>query len=208
MARHEPVQARSVDSMNRMLDAGAELFLEGGSASLKVELIVEASGCSTGSFYARFGDMHGYLVALHQRTLDHVESEFGQAALKAAACETLEATLESMCGQMLAIVKRSRAQLYFFAVGNSHDAAMRSAGAAMTVPSGKIMADLLRPFLTRPVGEAARRRLDMVVRMFIAMAFQQIMLEQTEVSTRQLGDRALAREWAATLATALDPFVT
>ena len=208
MARQEPVQARSVDSMNRMLDAGVELFLEGGSASLKVELIVEASGCSTGSLYARFGDMHGYLVALHQRTVDQVEAEFEQAVRKAADCETLEATLESLCVQSLAIVKRSRAPLYFFAVGHSHDAAMRSAGAAMAVPSGKIMTDLLRPFLAKPVGAAARRRLDMVVRMFIAMAFQQIMLEQTEVSTRELGDRALAREWAATLAAALDPFVT
>jgi AcrR family transcriptional regulator len=67
-----PTQARSIDSTTRMLDAGEELFLEGGSTQLKLNLILEKSGSSTGSFYGRFGDMQGYHDALHHRTLDRV----------------------------------------------------------------------------------------------------------------------------------------
>ena len=57
MARSAPVQARSIASMNRMLDAGEQLFYEGGSAAVTLEAIVERSETSVGSFYARF-DMH------------------------------------------------------------------------------------------------------------------------------------------------------
>ena len=53
--------------MNRMLDAGEQLFYEGGSPALTLEAVIERAETSTGSFYARFGDMRGFLDAMLDR---------------------------------------------------------------------------------------------------------------------------------------------
>ncbi len=50
MAPNKPVQERSLASMNRMLDAGEQLFFEGGSPALTLEEVIKLAETSTGSF--------------------------------------------------------------------------------------------------------------------------------------------------------------
>ena len=40
MARRAPVQERSIESMKRMIDAGEQIFYEGGSPALTLEAVI------------------------------------------------------------------------------------------------------------------------------------------------------------------------
>jgi len=204
---NEPTQARSIDSMSRMLDAGEELFLEGGSSQLKLNLILEKSGSSTGSFYARFGDMQGYHDALHHRTLDRVEEALGEVIKKAAGQASLLETLDIYTDEFLKVLRRFKGTLYFFAVGNAQLEFRQSRGTQFTLASLSALANLIRPFLLNPSNPEAVRRLDMLTRFLAAMGFQQIMFEQEEISTLKLTDKELAREWAAALNDSIAAFV-
>jgi AcrR family transcriptional regulator len=204
---NEPTQARSIDSMSRMLDAGEELFLEGGSSQLKLNLILEKSGSSTGSFYARFGDMQGYHDALHHRTLDRVEEALGEVIKKAAGQTSVLAALDIYTYEFLRVLRRFKGTLYFFAVGNAQLEFRQSRGTQFTLASLSALANLIRPFLLNPSDPEAVRRLDMLTRFLAAMGFQQIMFEQEEMSTLKLTDKELAREWAAALSDSIAAFV-
>jgi len=193
--------------MSRMLDAGEELFLEGGSSQLKLNLILEKSGSSTGSFYARFGDMQGYHDALHHRTLDRVEEALGEVIKKAAGQASLLETLDIYTDEFLKVLRRFKGTLYFFAVGNAQLEFRQSRGTQFTLASLSALANLIRPFLLNPSNPEAVRRLDMLTRFLAAMGFQQIMFEQEEISTLKLTDKELAREWAAALNDSIAAFV-
>lgn len=192
--------------MQRMLDAGETLFLEGGSADLKLELILELSGASTGSFYARFGDMHGYLEALHERAITRIELALSEATDKARLQGTLSDALTTYYEEALRPLQTFRATLYFFAVGNSHDATFREAGARAVLAHRTAFLEVLKPFVVDHSKAATRRRLDMVARLSHAMFVQLIMFDQDEVSPSSLSDRVLAKELARTLSDALAAF--
>ena len=193
--------------MSRMLDAGEELFLEGGSSQLKLNLILEKSGSSTGSFYARFGDMQGYHDALHHRTLDRVEEALGEVIKKAAGQTSVLAALDIYAHEFLMVLRKFKGTLYFFAVGNAQLEFRQSRGTQFTLASLSALANLIRPFLLNPSNPEAVRRLDMLTRFLAAMGFQQIMFEQEEISTLKLTDKELAREWAAALSDSIAAFV-
>ncbi len=203
----KPAQARSVDSTSRMLDAGEELFLQGGSSQLKLNLILEKSGSSTGSFYARFGDMQGYLDALHHRTLDRVEVALGEVIKKAAGQTSLLETLDIYTYEFLKVLRKFKGTLYFFAVGNAQLEFRQSRGTQFTLSSLSALANLIRPFLSNPESPEAVRRLDMLTRLLAAMGFQQIMFEQEEMSALRLTDEELAHEWAEALGASIGAFV-
>jgi AcrR family transcriptional regulator len=100
----EPKQARSADSARRMLEAGEELFLTGGSDALKLEAIIERAGTSTGSFYARFGSMQGYLDALHDRALVQIEESLAPVLARAAEQTSLDDALR-VVAQVVAVIE-------------------------------------------------------------------------------------------------------
>ena len=203
---NKPTQARSIDSTSRMLDAGEKLFLEGGSHQLKLNLILEKSGSSTGSFYARFGDMQGYLDALHHRALDRVEEALAEVIEKAAGQTSVLETLDIYTREFLKVLRRFKGTLYFFAVGNAQLEFRQSRGTQFVLAGLSALATLIRPFLLNPSNPEVVRRLDMMTRLLAAMGFQQIMFEQDEISTLRLTDKELAHEWAAALSATLAPF--
>ena len=71
----KPKQARSIESTNRMLDAAESLLREGGPRAITIEAVIERSGTSMGSFYARFDSREGLFQALHERFLSYVVEE-------------------------------------------------------------------------------------------------------------------------------------
>jgi AcrR family transcriptional regulator len=190
-----------------MLDAGEELFLQGGSTQLKLNLILEKSGLSTGSFYARFGDMQGYLDALHHRALDRVEEALGEVIEKAAGQMNLVETLDIYTYEFLKVLRKFKGTVYFFAVGNAQLEFRQSRGTEFTLAGLLALANLIRPFLSNPSSPEAIRRLDMLTRLIAAMGFQQIMFEQEEMSTLKLTDKELAHEWAAALSDSIAAYV-
>jgi AcrR family transcriptional regulator len=196
MARRAPVQQRSIESMNRMLDAGEKLFYEGGSPALTLEAVIERAETSTGSFYARFGDMRGFLDAMHERVLGMVAAELLPILGKAAMEPDLDSSMHKAFTGVFELVERHRVPLFFFAIGNSHDPEWREMGAQFTLGMSDVYTQLMRQYLPTFTSTAAKRRIDMAVRMSIAAVFQQIMLDQDEFSRVNMSRKVVATEYA------------
>ena len=196
MARNAPVQARSIASMNRMLDAGEQLFYEGGSAAVTLEAIVERSETSVGSFYARFGDVRGFLDAMHERVLTTLAAEFMEAFAKASAEDDLESFLNTLLTETFDLIHRHRAPTYFFAVGNSHDQEWRAMGSQFTIGMNDAFTMFLKGYLPKSSSAASKRKIDVATRMLIAAVFQQIMLDQDEISRTKISQKVLTAEIA------------
>jgi AcrR family transcriptional regulator len=65
-----PRQARSQETLDRILDAAETLVAEKGFEDSPVAEIVQRAGSSVGAFYARFHDKEGLLHALYERFYD------------------------------------------------------------------------------------------------------------------------------------------
>jgi AcrR family transcriptional regulator len=65
-----PQQARSQETLDRILDAAEALAAEKGFADAPVTEIVRRAGSSVGAFYARFPDKQALLHALYDRFLE------------------------------------------------------------------------------------------------------------------------------------------
>ena len=182
--------------MNRMLDAGEKLFYEGGSPALTLEAVIERAETSTGSFYARFGDMRGFLDAMHERVLGMVAAEILPILGKASMEPDLESSMHKAFTDVFEVVERHRVPLYFYAVGNSHDPEWREMGAQFTLGIADVLTQLIKQHLPRFTSTADKRRIDMAVRMSIASVFQQIMLDQDEISRVSISRKSVAAEYA------------
>ena len=196
VARRVPVQQRSIESMNRMLDAGEQLFYEGGSPALTLEAVIERADTSTGSFYARFGDMHGFLDAMHERVLQVVGAQLMPVLAKAAKEPDLDSAVRTAFTGTFEVVQRYRVPLYFFAVGNSHNREWRDIGGRFTVGINTTFVDLIKSYLPTFTSAADKRRIEMASRMSIAAVFQQIMLDQVEFSSVNLSTKFVATQYA------------
>ena len=203
MARRAPVQQRSIESMNRMLDAGEQLFYEGGSPALTLEAVIERAETSTGSFYARFGDMRGFLDAMHERVLETLAAEILPVLGKAALEPDLESSMRKTFTGTFEVVERHRVPLFFFAVGNSHDPEWREMGSQFSLAMNDAFTQLIKQYLPKFTSAADKRRIDMAARMGIAATFQQIMLDQNEFSRVNISRKVTATEYADMVCTYL-----
>jgi len=196
MVRKAPVQARSVESMNRMLDAGEQLFYEGGGPALTLEAVIERAQTSTGSFYARFGDMHGFLEAMHERVLEIVVAESVPHLAKVAAQPDLESAMLAYSQAALELVDRHKAPMYFFVVGQSHDEASRAIGAQFSLASRDVFVGIVQSLLPNASSAVAKRRIEIAFRTFYATMFQRVMLDQSEISRIPMSRNMVATELA------------
>ncbi len=65
-----PQQARSQETLDRILDAAEALVTEKGFEEATVAEVARRAESSVGAFYARFRDKTGLLYALHDRYLE------------------------------------------------------------------------------------------------------------------------------------------
>lgn len=65
-----PQQARSRETLDRILDAAETLVSEKGFEDAPVAEVVRRAGSSVGAFYARFRDKDGLIHALYERFLE------------------------------------------------------------------------------------------------------------------------------------------
>jgi len=196
MARIAPKQERSIASMNRMLEAGEQLFYEGGAPALTLEAVIERAETSTGAFYGRFGDMRGFLDAMHERMIDTLANELGALVARVELAENLDSAVRSICLEFFDAAERRHAQIYFFAVGNSQDAKWRAQGSQLMIQFTTTIGHIVAKHLQRPLNAATKRRIDIAVRMIIAAVFQQITFEHQEISRTNVSTTMMANEVA------------
>lgn len=86
-----PLQDRSRDTYERILDAAERLLAARDFDALRVDEILAEADVSTGSFYARFADKEALLSALLARYREDLEQGGGAPKATAALPATLEA---------------------------------------------------------------------------------------------------------------------
>lgn len=70
-----PQQERSFKTMNKIMDAAAEILQTKNFEQISINEIVERAGVSVGAFYGRFRDKDGLLEALDERFFTCFEAE-------------------------------------------------------------------------------------------------------------------------------------
>ena len=86
--RKRPLQRRSREMVDRILDAAARIFVERGYHGTTTNHVAEAAEVSVGSVYQYFPNKDALLVALGERHLEEAVVQLGQVA------EQLRAAME------------------------------------------------------------------------------------------------------------------
>jgi AcrR family transcriptional regulator len=73
-----PQQVRSRDRVQRVLEATAELVVDGGVDALSTRLIAEAAGLPVASLYQYFADKESILLALLERDVAEMDAQVRQ----------------------------------------------------------------------------------------------------------------------------------
>jgi AcrR family transcriptional regulator len=93
----EPRQARSRESLARVLDAAVDLLVERGDDSLTIAEVSARSRVSVGSIYARFDGKNAIVRAVQQREMDRIDAQTARAFDDAVRAERgLEANVRSL----------------------------------------------------------------------------------------------------------------
>jgi AcrR family transcriptional regulator len=78
--RKQPRQARSIATVEAIIEAGAHILSELGWAGFTTNKVAEAAGVSIGSLYQYFPDKLALIEAIRRRHFDHVLSVISEAA--------------------------------------------------------------------------------------------------------------------------------
>lgn len=180
--------------MNRMLDTAESLLDTGGPDALTVEAVVQAARTSTGSFYARFGDRQGLLVALQDRFLERLTASMVRAFDTSAPDGDLSRTIERLVVDFLDAFRTNRQAFVAFMLLNRSDRSMRDRGAQASRDAGAAIAHILEPHRSEIAHPDPALAADFVHRTLFAMAIQTVMFEDHEISNRDYTDQCRARE--------------
>jgi AcrR family transcriptional regulator len=180
--------------MNRMLDAAESILDGGGPDALSVDAVVRAAVTSTGSFYARFGDRQGLLVALQDRFLERLTASLVRTFDTSTADGDLPQTIERLVVDFLDAFRTNRQAFVAFMLLNRSDPSMRDRGAQASRNAGTAIAQLLEPHRSEITHPNPALAADIVYRTLFAMATQTVMFDDHEITNRHYTDQNRARE--------------
>lgn len=111
-----PQQARSRETLNRLLEATRELLAERGFDEISVEDIARRAGSSKGSFYQRFPDKDSLLLFLIERESERARKRW-RAFLRPERWSdgTLREFLDAFVDRLLEIYRQRRHLMRAFA---------------------------------------------------------------------------------------------
>jgi len=193
----KPLQARSILSMAKMLDAAEAIFEEGGDNALTVEAVVTRSKTSITNFYGRFGDRDGLLKAMHERFLSRLGGAAHVAAAAAGNEKNLAGAIEVYLSHLFAVTHEYRNSARFFVLHRSADKDLRAQGIQANAIFASIFTTLMlshRKEITHAHPETAT---DVAWRMMFAALVQQMMFDDQEVSGVTMTTPALVHEIAS-----------
>ena len=156
-----PVQARSAQSAELMMDAALRLAASEGLRGVTVAAVARESGTSNGALYHRFKDRLGLLLATQDRFLTEFEQRFEDAALAADQESDRERAVTLIVGGYLDLASGMRRTFRAFNVEGHDENALRVRGSTTSHRIAARTCDLLqRRFdCPRPAAEAAYRLL-------------------------------------------------
>jgi AcrR family transcriptional regulator len=194
-----PRQARSIASTNRMLDAAEALFAAGGAEAVTVEAVVRKADTSVGSFYARFRDREGLLVAMHGRFLERLRAEAAGAIAAAAGKPSLARAVAAFVRHALPAAVRNRESILFFVATSATNTPLRQEGLAANPGFAAAFVAALSPHRAEIAHAKPDQALDVAFRIFFAMFVQRALFTPKEATGRAVSDAALATEISSCL---------
>jgi AcrR family transcriptional regulator len=122
-----PRQARSQETLDRILDAAEALVAEKGFEDTTISDIVARAGSSVGAFYTRFRDKEGLLYALYERYLAQATATARAALDPARWAEADVATiLDATLRFLVAIFRQQAGLIRAFVLRNHVDPEFRA----------------------------------------------------------------------------------
>lgn len=184
MVRRQPVQARSVASTHRMLDAAEYLLATTGPDALTVDAVIRRAQTSVGAFYARFGDRHGLLVAMQDRFLSRLIDALTGTVTAAAAAPDLPAAVHTLVTEFLKAFREHRTAFTAYLLQSRSDPQMGDRGAQ----ASRQAADAVGRLLLQRRDQVRHRDLDLAAdftyRTLLALATQTVLLDDRDVTGR------------------------
>ncbi len=195
-----PKQARSEETLHRILDAAERLIEEKGLADASIPEIVRRAGSSVGGFYARFRDKNELLRALEERFFQQMAVRVEALTrpgrwLGAGVAEIVAACVVELLGTF----RERRALIGVFLARAARDPEFMEEGLRFRRGvSQRVVALLLahRQEIRHPDPELA---IDLGVQLAFGLAHQQVAFGEIRVGARRLSDATLERELARNL---------
>ena len=100
-----PAQARSKETLNRILDATESLMATGGYEAASITEIVRRAGTSTGAFYTRFENKEALFHALHERFLADADRRLRERSEGVTNEQSLEGLVRWLVESTLALYR-------------------------------------------------------------------------------------------------------
>lgn len=192
-----PKQARSQETLYRILDAAEALIEEKGLLDVSIPEIVRRAGSSVGGFYARFRDKNELLRALEERFFGQMEDKLEQLADPGQWGEAGIPEIVSACVHELVTTARERRNLIAAVLSTSaRDPEFLEAGLRFRRGVSRRMSELLltrREQIHHPEPELA---VDLGVQFAFGLMLQSVVFGGTWAGGRTLSDAQLEREIA------------
>lgn len=187
----EPAQARSRETMDRILEALEALLCEKPFDRITIQELAQRSGTGTSSIYARFRDKQALVLALHARLREQVLECLDRLAdpvrWAGASPDRIVAAVVPPCVRFY----RIHGPLIRAAL-TVDDAEMRERQASvLRIAAGKFSA--LMPANTPAHAKAIDAAVDFSVRMFASVMYSTLMFGEVQIGRRSVSDRELCR---------------
>jgi AcrR family transcriptional regulator len=190
-----PKQARSEQTLQRILDAAEGLIEEKGLADASIPEIVRRAGSSVGGFYARFRDKDELLRALEERFFVQLSERLERLLEPARSARARLGDLVRPFVEELVRVTHRRAPLIAAFIHRAiHDPALREGSlrfrrSVTTRLSGFLLAR--RGEIHHPEPEVA---IDLAVQLAFGLMIQRVVFGEIRAGGRHLSDTKLVDE--------------
>ena len=190
-----PKQARSEQTLYRLLDAAEELIQEKGLADVSIPEIVRRAGSSVGGFYARFKDKNELLRALEERFLQRLDEQVVELADPGHWQRATTAEIVASCiNELVSTYRAEHNMISAFLVRAAADVEIRKEGMRFRQRVERRISDLLltrRDEISHPQPEVA---IDLAVQLAFGLMLQNVIFGDLRAGDRVLDDAMIETE--------------
>jgi AcrR family transcriptional regulator len=190
-----PKQARSEQTLYRLLDAAESLIQEKGLADASVPEIVRRAGSSVGGFYARFRDKRELLRALEERFFDELSQRLDSISEPECWGEASLPEIARACvRELVDTFRERRALIGAFMFRAAQDPDFMADGLRFRRKVSERLVALMLPRrgeIAHPDPELA---IDLGVQFAFGLMHQDVIFGEVRAGARRLGDDDLVTE--------------
>lgn len=190
-----PKQARSEETLRRLLDAAEALIVEKGLADASIPEIVRRAGSSVGGFYARFRDKNGLLRALEERFFVELDGRLEAISDPARwSAAPITAIVGACADELVSVVSARRNLITTFLYRGVQDPEFRRDALRFRQKVATRLGALLLPRRAEIRHPAPELAIDLGVQSAMALMLQHVLYGETRVAGRVLPRAELVRE--------------